>query len=259
MTPKQMKKNRMFFELLRLLNVPAMYSLPNDIYHLWLFWVILIVDIVVIILVGLFVQETLRPIVGDVSGYYNPIPFRGLAQRRGKLNEQLIERIREKRNSPKLDFFRLSCIYWSLMSLFNINNNHFAIHYRLSKAQIDLCFLASGFGTIITLVLEGRLLDRDYRIIQFTLNPFCYHTVIYACLRIVLCCECSLCYYVGSSISCALATLCIDPVIGSLGSGWMFTVVGLILVVSNVLSGKEVEQRDSFNYNDNNSPKFIYA
>jgi hypothetical protein len=32
----------------------------------------------------------------------------------------------------------------------------------------------------------------------------------------------------------AIATVCIDPGIEGVGTGWMFTIIGLILVASNV-------------------------
>jgi hypothetical protein len=152
------------------------------IYLRWLFWILLIVGIVALISVSIFVQETLRSIVGNGSGYYNPTPFQWLARRRGKLDEELIEEIRKKRNPPKLNFFSpflyllepdvfillfFSGLHYFLFYCYLTSiTNQFIIHYGLSETQIGFCFLASGFGTIVGSILEGRLLDRDYRIVS---------------------------------------------------------------------------------------------
>jgi hypothetical protein len=153
----------------------------NSFFLRWIFWILLILGALSIISVGLFVQESLRSLVGNGAGYYNPTPFQWLARRQGKLDEDLLEKIKQNRNPPKLNFLlpflyllqkdvlvclvfagiHYTCFYCFLTS----TTKQFSIHYGLSELQIGLCFICPGVGTIVGSNLGGRLLDRDYKII----------------------------------------------------------------------------------------------
>ncbi|KAI8877166.1 MFS general substrate transporter [Backusella circina FSU 941] len=283
----------------------------------WIFWILLILGAISIVSVGLFVQESLRSLVGNGAGYYNPTPFQWLARRRGKLDEELLERIKQNRNPAKLNFLlpflyllqpdvliilvfaglHYTCFYCFLTS----TTKQFSIHYGLTELQIGLCFICTGVGTIVGSNLEGKLLDRDYRIIAKKIEdavdngeyegpnriedfPIYYArfksiwiptiiiqalTILYgwcfilnahlavmliiqffvaACATAFMTCGQTLLVDLypgkGASITAsnnlvrcllgAVATVCIDPGIEGVGTGWMFTIIGLILVVSNV-------------------------
>jgi hypothetical protein len=132
--------------------------------------------------VSLFVQETLRSIVGNGSGYYNPTPFQWLDRRRGKLDEAEIQQHKQNRKPVKLNFFQpflyilqpdvavlllfSGLCYTNFYCYLASTTKQFNLHYGLNELQIGLCFICTGVGTIVGANIEGKVLDRDYRIIS---------------------------------------------------------------------------------------------
>ena len=146
----------------------------------WIFWILLILGATSLVLVGLFSPETLRSLVGNGSGYANPTIWQWLARRRGKLDERAIQRIKDGRIRPRMNFLKpFSYLlqpdvftvllynglhYAAYYCFLSSTTKQFSIHYPyLSELEIGLCFLCQGSGTIIGSFTRGQMLDRDYK------------------------------------------------------------------------------------------------
>ncbi|KAI8091104.1 major facilitator superfamily domain-containing protein [Gilbertella persicaria] len=146
----------------------------------WIFWITLIIGALSIVLVSLFVPETLRALVGNGSGYANPTPFQFIARRQGKLDKEKIQAEKQARGPrPRMNFFSpflyllepdvfLSLIfsgfiYMSMYCFMTSTTKQFSMRYGLSELEIGFCYLCMGAGTIIGGFIKGKLLDRDFR------------------------------------------------------------------------------------------------
>lgn len=265
----------------------------------------MIIGSVCLIVVSLFVPETLRALVGNGSGYANPTPTQWLARKRGKINEEKVIASKSAPR-PKLNFLA-PFIYFSEPDVFLIlwlnglafllfycfmtsMTKQFSIRYPfLSELEIGLCFLAMGGGTIIGGFVKGKLLDMDYRRISRDLPvdaEFSIYTarlktlwvnlilmqaatILYGwmmninvplpgalviqfvfsfnCAAITSTCQTLLVDLFpgkGASITAsnnlmrcllgAAATGFIEPAIKGVGMGWIFTILGIILILNNI-------------------------
>lgn len=146
----------------------------------WIFWVLLIIGALSFVLVGLFVPETLRTLVGNGSGYANPTPSQWLARRRGRVDEEKIAEIKKKAGPRRplnflqplvfllepdvfLSLFLTGVLFMSYYYVVSSTTKQFSINYGLSELQIGLCFICQGVGTILGSFIHGKILDRDYR------------------------------------------------------------------------------------------------
>ncbi|KAI8076220.1 major facilitator superfamily domain-containing protein [Thamnidium elegans] len=142
----------------------------------WIFWVLLILGCSSLLIVGFFVPETLRVLVGNGSGYANPTPSQWLKKHRSKELDQ----DKKKLEHPKMNFLApftyllepdVFLILWLNGVAFTVfycimtsTTKQFSIYYPyLSELEIGVCFLSMGLGTIIGGFAKGKLLDRDYR------------------------------------------------------------------------------------------------
>ncbi|KAM3582225.1 hypothetical protein VKS41_005656 [Umbelopsis sp. WA50703] len=151
----------------------------------WIFWVLAILGGSLFIVHFLFLNETLRALVGNGSGYANPTPFQWLERRREKRrNGPKSERLttatdKPKRSTPNplqsLLYLRevdvvLLVLYYSFQygAMYCFTTSVPALFsniYGLDDMQIGLTYLANGFGCVVGSVAQGKLLDRDFRIV----------------------------------------------------------------------------------------------
>lgn len=165
----------------------------------WIFWLLLIISGVMVTIIFFFLPETLRSLVGNGSGYANPTPIQWL-QRRLKSHDcrqscdtahnpvQLppklakvatqssIARMKKVPNPLRPLTFLLQP---DVAAALTYNALHYAVYYcyltslpslfsqlyGLNQLQQGLCFIVQGVGCITGSLVEGRLLDRDFRII----------------------------------------------------------------------------------------------
>ncbi|GAA5799834.1 hypothetical protein HPULCUR_005253 [Helicostylum pulchrum] len=263
----------------------------------WIFWVLLILGCVCLFIVGFFVPETLRVLVGNGSGYANPTPSQWLKKHGSKELDQ-----DKKLKHPKMNFLApftyllepdVFLILWLNGMVFTVfycimtsTTKQFSIYYPyLSELEIGACFLSMGLGTVIGGFTKGKLLDRDYlktsceaefSIYTARLQNIWFHliamqvaTCIYgwmiqigAPLPAALAIQfvfafsssgvTSTCQTLlvdlfpgsGASITAsnnlmrcilgAAATAYIEPAIQGVGMGWIFTILGICLFISNI-------------------------
>jgi hypothetical protein len=131
-----------------------------------------------------FLNETLRSLVGNGSGYANPTPSQWVKRRRdlrrnGPKSHAQVQVTKAKRQSPNplqsllylrekdvailvlyyaFQYGGMYCFTTSVPALF-------AEIYGLDDMQIGLTYLANGVGSVFGSVVQGKLLDRDFRII----------------------------------------------------------------------------------------------
>ncbi|KAG0185328.1 hypothetical protein DFQ28_009542 [Apophysomyces sp. BC1034] len=283
----------------------------------WNFWLLLIIGATVFFTVFFFVPETLRSLVGNGSGYANPTPSQWIKKRLQSRDNRTAEmttatdqrsRFLQVPNvtRPFRYFLQLdvtlallyNAIHYTVFYCYLTSTAQlFEKHYHLSELQVGLCFLCQGVGCVIGSLVEGKLLDRDFRITaetsgvpykkgagQIPLEFPIYRarvrtlwigtglmqivTFIYgwciqisAPLAVALILQLIAGYALtsvmtifqtllidlfpgkGASITAsnnlarcilgAVATVVIDPGIQGVGVGWMFTILGFILMATN--------------------------
>jgi MFS family permease len=151
----------------------------------WIFWVLAIMGGALLIVHFLFLNETLRSLVGNGSGYANPTPFQWWKRRRdlrrSGSQEEAVQVVvaQNKRKSPNplqsLLYLRekdvaILVLYYAFqygaMYCFTTSvPTLFSEIYDLNDLQIGLTYLANGFGSVVGSVVQGKLLDRDFRIL----------------------------------------------------------------------------------------------
>ncbi|KAI9287228.1 major facilitator superfamily domain-containing protein [Umbelopsis sp. AD052] len=150
----------------------------------WIFWVLAMLGGALIIVLFLFLNETLRSLVGNGSGYANPTPYQWLKRRRDgrrsgpqehaqvrppeakrkSLNPfQSLLYLREKDVAILVLYyaFQYGGIYCFTTSVPVI----FSEIYGLNDMQIGLTYLANGIGCVFGSVVQGKLLDRNFQTI----------------------------------------------------------------------------------------------
>ena len=125
-----------------------------------------------------FLPETLRSLVGNGTGYANPTPTQWLKRK--------LEKSGQKRNTMARSSFKFPNPVRPMLYLLQpdvfvallFNALHYAVYYcyltstptlfaslyHLNELQVGLCFLVPGFGCVIGSLIEGRILDHDFRV-----------------------------------------------------------------------------------------------
>ncbi|KAF5010441.1 hypothetical protein FDECE_3410 [Fusarium decemcellulare] len=152
----------------------------------WIFWFLMIAGAVMLLLLALLLPETARSIVGN--GSINPKPWSTALLSGWRVESQEHEsqnttqgssmRTQQRRmpnplRSLRLVFYKHSFMVISMSGIF------YTIYYCLqasiatlfkeiygyNDAIIGLCYLSIGFGVVMGGYLNGRLLDRNYKIV----------------------------------------------------------------------------------------------
>lgn len=143
----------------------------------WIFWFLAIASALCFMVLLAFLPETLRQLVGDgsilPSRFHRPlVPLVGHG-RQGITTER----------PPRALFVNPLRIltYPDILVLLIFNAVQYAVFYAiiatistifqstysyLNETEIGLCFLSSGFGTIIGGFVIGKIMDRDYRLLK---------------------------------------------------------------------------------------------
>ncbi|KAI8381140.1 major facilitator superfamily domain-containing protein [Radiomyces spectabilis] len=157
----------------------------------WIFWSLAIVCGVHWCIIGLFLPETLRSLVGNGSGYANPTPFQWYRNYKSQRQHDAVTITQEKPSttthvSRKKSFIQK--LMTPLQPLLYVKEKDTAILiayysvqyaacycvttsipylfidiYNLNTLMIGLSYLANGFGCIVGSVIQGKILNRDYR------------------------------------------------------------------------------------------------
>ncbi|KAG2173676.1 hypothetical protein INT43_005096 [Umbelopsis isabellina] len=150
----------------------------------WIFWLLLILAGAIFILVLFFLPESLRSLVGDGSGYANPTPQQWWKRRVLKkgttenLKSHTGERSRwlqkPKVLQPFIYLFQPDvalcllimgipyAVFYCVMSSIT---NLFSGLYNLNELQVGLCYIAIAVGACIGSLTQGKILDRDFKIV----------------------------------------------------------------------------------------------
>jgi predicted MFS family arabinose efflux permease len=148
----------------------------------WIFWLLVILAGALFVMVFFFLPETLRSLVGDGSGYANPTPTQWLKARTSKDKPVSLIPPGEKNRFLKVpnvlqpikyifyhpDVATLLVLngipYAVFYCVLSTTTNLFGSIYGLNEQQIGLCYIANGCGCIAGGLIQGRVLDRDFRI-----------------------------------------------------------------------------------------------
>jgi hypothetical protein len=129
---------------------------------------------IMLVLVFLFVPETLRALVGNGSGYANPTPFQYFQHRPHQQPANTPSRFLQQPHflAPftyllQIDVFvgllftglLYSCYYCYMLSATSLLNDY----YGLTTIQIGLCFIPSGVGCVAGSFVAGKIMDRSFR------------------------------------------------------------------------------------------------
>lgn len=164
----------------------------------WIFWILLIVGGVFFAVIGVLFPETLRSLVGDGSGYANPTPWQWYKKHycssKVIVQEEKEEAYQDEDDSStiaehktKSKFLQVPNItqpflfllekdvtlalvyngihYATYYCYLTSTSSQFSLIYKLSEIQIGLCFLCQGMGCTLGSLVQGKLLDRDFRIV----------------------------------------------------------------------------------------------
>ncbi|KAJ2956524.1 hypothetical protein NQZ79_g7643 [Umbelopsis isabellina] len=150
----------------------------------WIFWLLLILAGAIFFMVLFFLPETLRSLVGDGSGYANPTPQQWWKRRVLKkgTTENLKSNTKERSRwlqvpnvlQPFMYLFQPDvalclltmgvpyAVFYCVMSSIT---NLFSGIYNLNELQVGLCYIAIATGAGIGSFTQGRILDRDFKIV----------------------------------------------------------------------------------------------
>lgn len=124
-------------------------------------------------MIGLFVPETLRSLVGNGSRYVNPIPWQWFLKH---LSHQPMTNLKTQNHFQFKQFLKLFqyILKYDVILILIFNGLHFTSYYsvmvtttklldlyfQLATMLIGLCFLSQGGDTILGSFLHGKLLYR---------------------------------------------------------------------------------------------------
>lgn len=165
----------------------------------WIFWLLAIFGAVHWLLLGFFLPETLRSLVGNGSGYANPTPLQWWRHRRQhQANKNDKEPETEKQTSQtssplrsfvqwfiglfqpltyakEMDILMLLILYMMQYAAFYTVTTSlpylFTSIYNLNETMVGLSYFPSGVGCIVGSVLQGKILNRDYKKMQARFAP----------------------------------------------------------------------------------------
>ncbi|KAK3328787.1 major facilitator superfamily domain-containing protein [Apodospora peruviana] len=148
-----------------------------------IFWFLFILGGIALIVILLFLPETLRRVAGNgtipLTGIYRPVVCRQFRRHWSSDHDTLIER------PPKITFstifgpFRFlfekdvfvtlfyGAIVYTVWSMITSSTTAlFQPRFGLGNLQVGLIFLPNGAGCVLGSEVTGKLLDRDYKIIE---------------------------------------------------------------------------------------------
>ncbi|KAH8554127.1 major facilitator superfamily domain-containing protein [Umbelopsis sp. PMI_123] len=145
----------------------------------WIFWILTILAGVLLLSIIFLLRETLRSLVGNGTGYANPTPTQWLRRRLNGSDE--IDNADPKRFlkfpnvlTPLTYAFQPDialCLIYNAMS-YSVFYAMLAAYsrlldtvYNLNELHAGLCYIPTGIGCIAGSLVEGRILDRDFRIV----------------------------------------------------------------------------------------------
>ncbi|KAI9288906.1 major facilitator superfamily domain-containing protein [Umbelopsis sp. AD052] len=154
--------------------------LANSLGWRWIFWILAILAGVVLLSVVFMLRETLRSLVGNGTGYANPTPTQWLHSRFKGTNETETadtKRFRQFPNMLKPLTYAFQpdvglCLIYNGMSysvfyaMLAAYSRLLETTYNLNELHAGLCYIPTGIGCIVGSMLEGKILDRDFRIIS---------------------------------------------------------------------------------------------
>ncbi|KAH6853111.1 major facilitator superfamily domain-containing protein [Chaetomium sp. MPI-CAGE-AT-0009] len=136
-----------------------------------IFWFLFILGSIALVLIILFLPETLRRIAGNGSvplhGLNRPIIYQPLKQPPKVTLASILSPLRflfEKDVFCTLLFGAVVYTIWSTVT--SSTTALFQPRYGLSDLEVGLAFLPNGAGCIAGSCITGRILDRDYGIIE---------------------------------------------------------------------------------------------
>ncbi|KAG0168010.1 hypothetical protein DFQ28_005919 [Apophysomyces sp. BC1034] len=156
----------------------------------WIFWTLTILATVHWFVLAFFLPETLRSLVGNGSGYANPTPLQWWRRRKQQqenpeknqtasnpststgtsLREMLLAPLQPLLYAKEKDVLIL-LIYYGIQyaACYSMTTSIpfvFSNFYGLNEALIGLTYLANGAGCIAGSIIQGKILNRDYRRMQ---------------------------------------------------------------------------------------------
>lgn len=145
----------------------------------WIFWILTLLAGTLLISVIFLLRETLRSLVGNGSGYANPTPNQWLQKHtNGQDNPGSTDLSRFKTFpnilKPLTYAFQpdvAMCLIYNGMSysvfycILASYSRLLETIYKLNELNTGLCYIPTGIGCIIGSLLEGRILDRDFRVV----------------------------------------------------------------------------------------------
>ncbi|KAG2180593.1 hypothetical protein INT44_003597 [Umbelopsis vinacea] len=154
--------------------------LANSLGWRWIFWILAILAGVLLLSVVFMLRETLRSLVGNGTGYANPTPTQWLHSRFKGTNETKTadtKRFRQFPNMLKPLTYAFQpdvglCLIYNGMSysvfyaMLAAYSRLLETTYNLNELHAGLCYIPTGIGCIVGSMLEGKILDRDFRIIS---------------------------------------------------------------------------------------------
>ncbi|KAI7881682.1 MFS general substrate transporter [Lichtheimia hyalospora FSU 10163] len=148
----------------------------------WIFWTMAIICGIHWLVLGCWLPETLRSLVGNGSGYANPTPMQWWQHQR--THQKSLAGRSLKSWSMKMRHFILlpfqPLLYakeWDVLALLILYGVQygacyamttsmpylFSRVYNLSESLIGACYLANGIGCIVGSVFQGKVLNYNYK------------------------------------------------------------------------------------------------
>ncbi|KAI6047960.1 MFS general substrate transporter [Pisolithus marmoratus] len=143
----------------------------------WILWFLAMASALCFVVLLAFFPETLRRLVGDGSvlptRFYRPlVPLVGRG-RQGMTTEQLprvsfVNPLRILTYPDILVLLLFNAVQYAVFStiIATISTIFQSTYSYLNETEIGLCFMASGFGTITGGFVIGKIMDRDYRLLN---------------------------------------------------------------------------------------------
>ncbi|KAJ2956569.1 hypothetical protein NQZ79_g7598 [Umbelopsis isabellina] len=224
----------------------------------WIFWVLVIFAGVLLIAITFLLRETLRSLVGNGSGYANPTPSQWVARHvKRDCNGSTTDSSRflhcPNMLKPLIYAFQPDiglCLIYNAIA-YSIFYAMLASYsglletiYKLNQLNTGLCYIPTGIGCILGSIIGGKILDRDFRIISkrhnydvATLtrsNLDIEYPVHFDLIWLHATDQSAFGFNLGFPIHLAAVTASIAPGIAYLGVQYMFLLLGMILLISNV-------------------------
>ncbi|CAO3692222.1 unnamed protein product [Umbelopsis ramanniana] len=154
--------------------------IANSLGWRWIFWILSILAGVLLLSIVFMLRESLRSLVGNGTGYANPTPTQWMHRRfkgSDEVNTADPKRFKQFPNMlmPLIYAFQPDiglCLIYNGMSysvfyaMLATYSRLLETSYNLNELHVGLCYIPTGIGCIVGSLLEGKILDRDFRIIS---------------------------------------------------------------------------------------------